>query len=194
MRDTAKTIEFDFSFDYPKDGKYESAKAITVCEPGFDNRDVFRRMGAYISEAQKGLLKTFAGSGNTEIEEAVKERAEGVEPENAPEPDPLMTMRLGLSLDSYDQFMKYVERALTGNKMLAYVGTDPDNRVAINEEVWRNIAQHGGLVGMERVHAAFTSFFLATPQASGGSTKETGTGRSSLSGSTRAGSSRITKH
>lgn len=193
MRDTAKTIEFDFSFDYPKDGKYESAKAITVCEPGFDNRDVFRRMGAYISEAQKGLLKTFAGSGSAEIEEAVKER-EGNEAVTAPEPDPLITMRLGLSLDSYEQFMKYVERALTGNKMLAYVGTDPDNRVAITEEVWRNIAQQGGLVGMERVHAAFASFFLATPQASGGSTNETGTGRSSSSGSTRAASSRITKH
>ena len=46
MRDTAKTITFDFDFRYPaKDGGYEVSNTITVCEPGFKDRGVFRRMG-----------------------------------------------------------------------------------------------------------------------------------------------------
>lgn len=173
MRDTAKTIEFDFSFDYPKDGKYESAKAITVCEPGFDNRDVFRRMGGFIANAQKGLFKTFAGMNREQIADKVDSDGETAE-QTEGDLDPLMMLRMGLSVDEYDAFLKYVEKVLTGNKMLAYVGTDPDNRTPVTEEVWRNIAAQGGLGEMERVLAVFICFFTDTPPVQAGSTKGNG--------------------
>lgn len=194
MRAITKTIEFDFHFDYPVAGKYESSNCITVCEPGFDNRNVFTRMGSFISTSHKGLLKMFAGQSRDEIEESVETKEPEAAKEEGPEPDALSTMRLGLTGDEYEQFMKYVERALTGNKLLAYVGTDPEKRVAITEEVWRNIANQGGLAEMERVHGAFTSFFTNTQPAQAGSAKTNGTAPPSGQPSTRKAASSTKVH
>lgn len=196
MRASTKIVNFDFSFDYPANGKYESATAITVCEPGFDGRDVFRRVSAYVASAQKGLLKMFAGQTREQIEDEVEAKTEAPKKDDDKDDgiDSLVTMRMGLTIEEYEQFLKFVERALTGNKLLAYVGTDADNRVQVTEEVWRNIAQAGGLSEMERVHEAFVSFFFDTRPASKGQATTSGTATRSGARSMPAGRSATTKH
>jgi hypothetical protein len=190
MRQTSKTIEFDFSFTYSKGGQYEEAKSVTVCEPNFDNRAVFRKMSGYIALAQKGLVKTFSGLSRSQIEEQVEEKA----PVEAPaEAEALATLSMGLEIDAYEEMLRFVEKALTSNKHLAYVGNDPQSRVPVTEEVWRNIAEAGGLEQMERVIGAFASFFMGTPSAKT-SPKTSGTDRSSTSVAAPAASSRTTKH
>lgn len=191
MRQTSKTIEFDFSFTYPKAGSYEEATCITVCEPNFDNRAVFRKMSGYVALAQKGLVKTFSGLSRSQIEEQVEEKkASGEAPAEA---EALATLSMGLEIDAYEEMLRFVEKALTSNEHLAYVGNDPQSRVPVSEEVWRNISDAGGLEQMERVIGAFASFFMGTPSAKT-SPKTSGTDRSSTSVAAPAASSRTTKH
>lgn len=194
MRAYTKTVTFDFQFNYSVNGKYEPATAITVCEPGFDHRDVFRRVSGYVASAQKGLLKMFAGQTREQIEDEVEAKAEKPEKDDADSIDSLVTMRMGLTIEEYEAFLKVVERALTGNKMLAYVGSDAENRVPVTEEVWRNISQTGGLGEMERVLEAFVGFFFDTRPGSKGPATANGTAKPSGPRATPGARSPLTKH
>lgn len=190
MRANTKTITFEFEFEAPNGrGQYEPSSTITVCEPSFQNRDVFRRMGGYVAEASKGLMKMAGDKSKDEVEAEI-----AVEKGETADPDALVLMRLGLSIDGYETFMRYVERTLTGNKSLAYIGTNPDNRIALTEEAWMNLAAAGGLDQMERVIGEFTGFFFATPQAQAGSQTTSGTEKPSGSPVRVTAGSRTTKH
>lgn len=193
MRASTKTISFDFHFDYPSNGQYASANTITVCEPGFDHRDVFRRMGRWAAESDVGLFKQFAHLKRDEaaIEREVEKKKDesGVEDDNG-----LSTLRIGLSGEEFEKCVKYIETVLTNNKRLAYVGTDADNRIPVTEEVWRNICDQAGLLEMERVLGAFASFFTGTPSARKESPTQTGTASPSGSGAPPKGGSRTKMH
>lgn len=161
MRDDKKVIRFDFEFKYPlKGGGEDVANCITVCEPPYAKRDVHWAMQAYLGEAQKGIIKAFSG-------EAIKQRAQDEAVESGGDPDQidaLVTMKMGLGFEGYPRFVQYVQKALTGTAMLAFVGEDvamPD-RVAISDLVWTRLAEAGGMAVVDSVVAEFASFFSDT--------------------------------
>lgn len=194
MRATTKTITFPFSFQAPNgSGQYIDANAITLCEPGWDHRAVHHRMSSWVAEAQKGLVKVFSGLTDKQIEDKVEEESDG-QVKSKDEMDALLIMRMGLDIDQYEQFTKYVERTLRGQSALAYLGADPESaRIAVSEEALMNLVGTGGMRELERLFGEFASFFIGTQQADQ-SAMTTGTGSSSPSGAKRKGSSRTAMH
>lgn len=181
MREDRKTIRFDFEFEYPAHGRNERASAITVCEPPYAQRDVLRRMQAYVAEMQRGIMKTFTPE---QLDEAARRREQGgsnqgEEPEaETAAIENLASMRMGLGVEEYVKFADYVQRALTNAKGLAFVGEDPDSRVPITDLVWVNLSNAGGMEAVDRVLSEFVGFFTATRPAPKVSTTPTGTGSS----------------
>lgn len=175
MRDTKKVITFDFNFTYTRDGNLIEGNTITVCEPAFDKRDVFRKMQAYVAEAQKGMLRTFS---NDQLKaEADKQQADGATAAAPGELDALFTMRMGLGIDDYTRFAEFVQTALTGNRALAFIG-DQDlpikDRLPVQTGVWMSIAEAGGMEAVDQVLAGFASFFLGTRPAKNASPTTSG--------------------
>ena len=181
MPTATKTITFDFYFKYPHKGQYGESNCITVCEPGYEQRDVYRKMRGYVAEAQKGLIKMNQGS---RPEEAPK--SDPTESKEIVEIDAFLTMSLGLSIDQFTDFCEFVQRSLTNRRGLAFVGADPTDRVPITEEVWMNIADAGGMESLEKGLAGFADFFLGGPAKS---PTKTGTSSSSTSPSSPPASS-----
>lgn len=185
----SKIVTLPFAFRYSKDGEFREATEITVCEPGYDSRDVYRQMIAFVAEAQKGLLKMFS---DQQLEDKAASEGAAASDDEKKDFDAFQTMSLGLSVERFPVFCDYVQRALTSKKALAYVGSNPEDRVACTEEVWRNIAEAGGMGELERVLSEFAGFFFG-PKAS---SKATTTGTVVLSGppAPATGRSRSSKH
>lgn len=186
MRDDKKTITLDFFFRYPAAGQYAEANTITVVEPGFEHRQVFYKMQAYVAavrdKTQWSLLKNL----KPEQIEAIQGRTGEVAPGAAAEAPIALGLDwfADLGIDEYANFQVWLQKALTGNRSLAYVGSERDlevkDRVPVTEEVWMNIVAIGGLGALNKVLAGFTSFFTDIPAAQASPTKP-GTGSSASS-------------
>lgn len=160
-RDTTTTVRFDFTFRYARAGLIEEGNCITVCEPNYEKRNVYRRMQGYLAEAQSGILKRYD----------FKELGDAAEKASADAPDTekviksINTMRMGLSMDEYPRFCDWLQKELTDARALAFVGDDltipPKERIPVGEGVWMSIAENGGLGQIEEVLSAFTDFFLS---------------------------------
>lgn len=161
MRDM-KTIDLGFTFQFSKGGQIADATEITVCEPGYDKRAVYRRMQGYVAQAQKGLLRMRSEQRSTAAPAPTEPPLEGksaAEPEA--EPDALFIMRMGLSVDEYEAFASYVQRELTNNKSLAFVGSNPDDRSPVGEDVWMSLDRHGNMDAIDKILSEFAGFFLS---------------------------------
>jgi hypothetical protein len=166
---TTRVIEFPFTFRYPRKGIFEEANSITVCEPGFDKRNTYRKMSSIVMEAQAVAQKKFAQNPDENkitVEAPASEDGAPVEPK-LPDDFDLMVIRMGLNADEYTRFCDWVQKELTNCKQLAFVGTDPDDKNPIVEEVWDSIARAGGMEAVDKVLSGFASFFslLARPQS-----------------------------
>lgn len=201
-----KTITFDFDFNYSLNGQIVQASAITLCEPAYEHKAVRRKLQAYVAlvrdtaqrrqnaamlaaltPEQMMALDDQAAKRRAEFEAAQAEAAaapqpaEKVEEPAAEEAAPDISLEwfaAELGVDEFAKFTDFLQKALTGNKALAYVGADqdqdPKERVAVQEAVWMNIDKAGGMDAVDRVLAGFASFFAvarpATSQTSSGST------------------------
>lgn len=186
MRSAIATVSFDFEFKYPAKGAYEFATAITVCEPNWDKRQVYRKMHAYVAEAQKGMLKMFTNS-DLQAQAESSTKTDDSEPGDI---DPLQIMRMGLGVEMYPTFVEWLTRELTNSKALAFVGTDTDARIPVTEEVWMNLEEAGGMEAVDKVVGAFAGFFMGRDQ----STKPSGIETRSGSPATPAARSRSRAH
>lgn len=189
-RATSKTIDFDFDFTYSRGGNFHSANQITVCEPNYDKRDVYRTMRGYLGEAEKGLMKLFSDMPVQQKSDAAPEPSDTSGSES--EPDLLEQMRLTLGVEGYSKFCDYVQRQITGHLSLCYIGnadTPLPERFAVNDAVWGDIAAKGGMEQIDRVLTAFGSFFTSTSKAKG-QTATPGTTSSSPPAPSQTGRSR----
>lgn len=173
MRSALSTVTFGFRFQYPAKGQYEEADCITVCEPNWDKRQVYRRMHAYVAEAQKGMLRMFS---NSDLQKQAESSTSSDSTSDGGDIDPLMIMRMGLGVDQYPTFVEWVTKEITNTKALAFVGSDPENRIPITDEVWMNIEKEGGLEAVDKVVGAFAGFFTARDQSTMPSGTETRSG------------------
>ncbi len=170
-----KIVTFPFYFRYPANGEYREANAITLCEPNYDNRSVYRQMCAYVAEAQKGILRAFS---DDDIKAKAEENATSEAEKKNADFDAFQTMSLGLGLEIFPGFCEWLQKAITNKPSLAYVGDDPANKVAVTEEVWRNVAEQGGMERVEHTLSQFAGFFFKSTASS----DQTKTGSVVLSG------------
>lgn len=164
-RAITKTVEFEFHFTYSRAGNFEQANQITVCEPNYEKRDVYRTMRGYLGEAEKGLMKLFK---DVPIAAAPEPDGAADAPKADDEPDLLEQMRLTLGVEGYSKFCDYVQRQLTGHLSLCYIGnsdTPLAERLVVNDAVWGDIVQKGGMEQLDRVLTAFGSFFIGSRSA-----------------------------
>lgn len=168
MKATFKTITFDHDFVYSKGGEFVTAREITVCEPNYDRRHVYRTMRAYLAKADLAMMKFYAdmtaGQKTSDPDDVPLEPKMDDAPKKAAvEPDVLDQMRMALGLEGFPTFCDYVQKELTGCKQLAFVGTDMAgeirDRSPITEEVWMAISKAGGMEAIDKVLSAFASFF-----------------------------------
>ena len=167
-----RSIEFPFSFQFPNGGIQDLANAITVCEPNYDNRHVYRRMQAVLGDTAKALMVMQAelaaktGGKSREVDEAPAP-APAAQPDS--EPDIVDQVRIVLGTEGFESFVGYVQKELTNNRALAYVGSDLSilvkDRVPVTELVWMNISRECGMQAIDRVLSAFASFFLEGPRS-----------------------------
>ena len=119
-------------------------------------------MRGYLGEAEKGLMKLFKDvTIPTPDENAETPAASAADNE----PDLLEQMRLTLGVEGYSKFCDYVQRQLTGHLSLCYIGnTDTPlvERIVVNDAVWGDIVEKGGMEQLERVLTAFGSFFIGS--------------------------------
>lgn len=157
MRDSSKSVSFEFEFAYSYMGQIVKGNTVTVVEPSFADRAVYRQMKAWMAEAFKGLSKMRDGE--------VKEKVEDVAPAaaDAPEiePDAYLVLSLGLEGSRFADMAAYIEKVLTNNKRLAFCGDDAEHGVPITDIIWQAIAREGGMESVEKVCSAFAGFFMA---------------------------------
>lgn len=162
---TMKTVTFDLPFRYPRSGIYDEGNSITVCEPNFAQRAVFRQMQTYVAKVQAAARAQFLSLPSQIVEELQQVRAA----RDAAAPVAEETKDVGLEWfadlgDDFPKFTEFVQKALTNAKDLAYVGSDlgeaVKDRVPVTDEVWLNIANAGGMAAVDKVLGAFSSFFV----------------------------------
>ncbi len=170
MRNTTTTVTFDFTFKYPRHGIYEEANSVTVCEPNYDKRQVYITMKGYMGEVQNGLMKLYSDPGIASQVAQARERlaagvqdvqATGAETDDDEGPSLLEQMQRVMGVEGYARVYDYLQKQLTNCKQLAFVGSDPDDKNPIVEEVWAAIAREGGMPAIDRILGAFANFFLA---------------------------------
>jgi hypothetical protein len=178
MRDTEITLTFTNEITYPVSGGLGVTKAVTVCEPGFQDRDIYRRMSGFVTEAQKQMALA-ADSARVdkaahEMDAAAEEAAEAAAAKPAADIDKTeddaerlmaigaFTMGMGMDADRQAQVKTYVERVLSGNTRLAYIAdsTVPGGRIPVTEAVWMSLAGSNGVAAIDTLVLAFLSFFL----------------------------------
>lgn len=174
---TMKTITFDFFFAYSQGGQFHEANQITVVEPSYNRRDVYRRMKGYLGEAYKQLSKftaelraqpKAATDAANDDEAHVAKKAEDPEKADPNGQDVLEMMRLWLGVEGYVEFCDYVNAKLTGDRLLCFIGTDTTDekdRIAVQPQHWEEIAKKGGMDAIDNVMALFISFFDARASA-----------------------------
>jgi hypothetical protein len=198
MRENKKTVTFDFAFKYSRDGIWDQGNSITVCEPGFANRQVFRKMQSYVArsraigaananrnltpeqfEAQTRAVLEFRAA-QAAAKETASTDATVVAPPAIAVPDITMDWFSDFPPDEFMRFSDDVLKALTGNKALAYIGDDHTlmlsnpGRLAVGEGVWASIADEGGMDAIDKVLMAFASFFIYTQPATNSSVTTSG--------------------
>lgn len=183
MRDTEITLTFAHEFHYPVNGGLGVTKTLTVCEPGFTDRDIYRRMSGFVGEAQKEML---IARERSQVDKAARERDAADEAAReeqaladakakaATDSDKIegdaeqmmaigeVIMQLGMDADRQAEFKRYVERVLTGNPRLAFIADDmvPGGRIALSEGLWMSLAQANGVAAIDMLVLAFLGFFL----------------------------------
>lgn len=197
-RDIYKTVTFDNAFRYSKNGQFEETNCITVCEPGYEHRQIFHTMRAYMGEAEKGLMKIISDLRSSQpaapvavpVEEAPPADAAEAEAKKAKEQEIedatyLEQMRMVLGIEGFPKFCDYVQKVLTNHKGLAYCGGEHGQeikeRVPVTDGVWEQIANAGGVEEMDRVIAAFLNFFAGSPSKTTGQTETATNGSTSSS-------------
>ena len=166
---TMHTIEFPFSFQFPNGGIQDLSSAVTVCEPSYDNRHVYRRMQAGLGDWAKAYmlmqaeLRAKTGDKSTEVDEAPVQASEA-QADTESDTDIINQMRIVLGTSGFEELANYIQKELTNNRSLAYVGSDLTtlvrDRVPVTDLVWMNIANAGGMQAIDRVLSAFINFFL----------------------------------
>jgi hypothetical protein len=171
-------IEFDFPISFSFKGEISETNFVTVRAPGFDSFATHAKMKAHVSQALLSFAKQRDGLASDTS--GAKDIAEPEEDEIDPDKDVMTIMAMGLGPDKYPDFADFVQKTLTGRKQLAFLGEDPDI-VAIQDAVWMDIAEKGGIDACLRIMSAFTDFFFAplTSQKPSGAKPS----RSSVSGS-----------
>lgn len=160
MRDDSKTVTFDFEFSYSYRNNIVTGNTITVVEPSFADRAVYRQCKAWVGEAFRGLQEMTRRDMESKASEAPPPPAETAEESDV---DPYVVIQMGLSAERFVTFCDFVERALTNNVRLAFCGTDRLNAVPVTQIVWQELASKGGVEAIEKVCAGFAGFFLAGP-------------------------------
>lgn len=159
MRDDSKPVEFEFEFSYSYRNNMVTGNTITVVEPSFADRAVYRQCKAWVGEAFRGLQEMT----RRDMESKASEAPAPVETAEETEVDPYIVIQMGLSAERFVAFCEFVERALTNNVRLAFCGTDRQNAVPVTQVIWQDLANKGGVEAIEKVCAAFAGFFLAGP-------------------------------
>jgi len=159
MRDDSKPVEFEFEFSYSYRNNMVTGNTITVVEPSFADRNIYRQCKAWIGEAFRGLQEMT----RRDMESKASEAPAPAETAEESEVDPYVVIQMGLSAERFVQFCDFVERSLTNNVRLAYCGTDRLNAVPVTQVIWQDLANKGGVEAIEKVCAAFAGFFLGGP-------------------------------
>lgn len=163
MRDDRKTITFDFEFAYSYQGNIVKGNCITVKEPGFQDRAVYRTMKGFIAEASAGFTRNRSESEIRDMAVEPTPVADDAAPAAAPAEADIpayLIMSMGLRPERFVDLCNYVEKALTSNKRLAFAGDDEKFGPPITEIIWSEIAKQAGMDEVERVCSEFASFFL----------------------------------
>lgn len=162
MRDDSKTVTFDFEFQYSYRNQIVTGNTITVVEPNFGDRGIYRQCKAWVGEAFRGLQEM----NRRDMED--KAASDGPLPaadesQESTEIDPYIIIQMGLTAERFVAFCDFVEKSLTNNVRLAFCGDDRANAVPVTQVIWRELANNGGVEAIEKVCAAFAGFFLAGP-------------------------------
>lgn len=175
MRDDKKTVSFEFEFAYSYMNQIVKGNAITVVEPGFQDRATYRQMKAWMAEAFKGLSRMRADEMQSKVDEVAPDAQA---PTEDADPDAYLILSLGLEAARFAELGAFVEKALTNNKRLAFCGDDADHGVPVTDLIWQSIAREGGMEAVEKVCSAFAGFFMAGPsrQTTNTSGNETASG------------------
>lgn len=157
------TVEFDFTFQYSRGGKFEEGHSITIRAPGLGKYDVHTTMTAYVGRAALAFAK-LASSDSGQPAPHADSSAEADQPsgEDQDEQDVMQLMAMGLGVEEFPKFAMYLKRVLTGTPKLARV-TDTD--VGISDEIWESLEANGGMDAVHRVMSDFTGFFLGSMAA-----------------------------
>jgi hypothetical protein len=186
MRSTTAVVEFPFTFKYPRAGIYEEANSVTVCEPSYEKRAVHRRMSSTVMEALTAWQRKVAEYGQRPNQEAASSEASDGDASSITGEVVMVILRNGMTTDNFVRFCDFVQKELTDSKSLAYVGSDPEDRQPIVEEVWAAIAREGGVEAIDMIIGEFARFFSGF----GPSPRPSGTAKSSSSDPKPAASSR----
>lgn len=172
-----KTVQFqDWTFTYSKNGKFAEGNSIVVREPGLGLMEVYTTMAAYVAEAIMKLAERRSGA---QQKSDVPTDEPSLDETSDQEVDVLIYMRMALGAERYPQFIRYVRSVLTSKPKLAHVGGD--DKAAITEEIWEDVAKNGGLAAVMEVVSAFTGFFFEELESK--SPKKNGAASSTTSGS-----------
>ncbi len=155
-----KRIEFDFEFEYSANGQFASSRELCLRAPGLGKFEVHATMQAFVAQTF-GNLHSMRDSFSQEETET--------QPDNDQQKDLTQFIAMGLGVDEYPNFFRYVYRTLTNCPRLAYVD-DGNNKQPVTDAVWESIEQRGGMEAINRVVSEFTDFFftaLASKDESG---------------------------
>lgn len=159
MRGETRVI-FDQPFEYvDKDAGTTETNEITIRPPSIAHYHIHSKMEAWMGEAMRGMAAMQSSLGQTSppVPPTPSNGAASSLDEDDDEQDPMQVMQMGLSIDTYPEFVSYVKDVLTNEPALAFIG---DARSPIRDVVWLNLAEVHGLDGVGRVIGTFTSFFL----------------------------------
>ena len=177
-------IILPFEFRYSDKGGFHTEHAVTVRAPSLPDFAVHNSMVGYAKAAEIGTAVAFSAFRQKMADVVAEDTASDV-PEPA-ETDQEMADRVlgvyatGLGAEKFPALMEYLKKALTNNSRLASVG---DTTKPLDDKVWNNIAEQGGMDAINIIIATFANFFLSAPRSA--SRKETGDDLSTSSPSDR---------
>lgn len=164
---TCKAIEFDFEFQYSDKGQFAAEQVITLQAPSFADFGIHTTMTGYAKAAEVGTavaLSAFRREDRQDLSSVAEETPASVESDAQMAERVIGVYAMGLGSDKFPAFMDHVRKILTNNPRLARVG---ETNQPIVDDVWRSIADKGGMDAINLVIAGFAGFFLtAAPSRS----------------------------
>lgn len=150
-----KKIEFDFEFTYSKNGDDDIGNTIVVREPSYEDMDVHASMTSHVTKALFAAMPQIEGISAVAADNDDDKSA--AQSEQSADQNTLSLMALGMSASDYGAFLKYVQKKLTNNARFAHIDGE---EIPITDLLWRDIGQKGGPAAINKILAAFVTFFI----------------------------------